>query len=698
MSIPTIPTVEDFTSDVIVDRYDDMINPPGLTNHLATAQADHDVVAVRSLNVPPVSQGDCVTGQLYLGGRLARSYGEAVEVQWRPDQVLRRTRIDDWQVHTTTVCPPGEAGIIVRIDVTNDGAQDRELRLGLWIDSTVTRSGEPWLAGPPPQAANSVTVDGARRVGRPDDGSAVSVQGLVDGSGRDVTDANGTARMIEARVDVPAGQRRTFAYLHVIGGGEAEVTAAYERIAADVPGAVAAARTTWDANLAAMFTPGNTEFGGNLPVLVTGNDALRRLYWWGAMGVLWFRRDNPASVLGRTYDTLMPRYWQTTTFIWDYSLSSYVHALLDPDVMRRQIAHWVGLDIDHHYGTEWLTGGPVGRWYSVNHYAMTRLVNDYLRLHGDDGFLDEKLTSSSGQTRSLADHVRYWATAWQGLRSASGLADYGKIDNLLECVSTYVHEVASLNAANVWNMRAAAEISEFRGQRAAADELRTQADELLNLVNELYVPGKGYFHTRQPDGSLVECRHCYDFATVGTTVGADLPARQRDEMVRFFVEELRTPAWMRALSPWDEDAGYSVRADHQWNGAYPAWPPEAARAAITLGHPEVVLEWLPGLAGTANQGPPGQAHFVEEAIEPINGGARKTPPQLPYIIDWSCSSAGSWCELVLAGIFGLEVDLDGGVRAGGCIADLDPNARLEGLVVQGRRYDVIGGDVVPSEW
>lgn len=693
MSIPTIPTVEDFTSDVIVDRFDDMINPPGLTNHLATAQADHDVVAVRSLNVPPVSQGDCVTGQLYLGGRLARSYGQPVQVQWRPDQVRRWTYIDGWQVETTTVCPPGEAGVVVRIDVVNEAAGERQLRLGLWIDSTVTRTGEPWLDGPPPHAPNTVMVDGARRIGRPADGSAVSVQGLVDGSGLAVMDQNGTARLIEACVDVPAGQRRTFAYVHVVGGDEAEAVAAYARIAADVPGAITASRAAWDANLAAMFTPGNTEFGGNLPVLVTENDALRRLYWWGAMGVLWFRRDNPASVLGRTYDTLMPRYWQTTTFIWDYSLSSYVHALLDPGVMRRQIAHWVGLDIDQHYGTEWLTGGPVGRWYSVNHYAMTRLVNDYLRLHGDHDFLDEKLASASGQTRSLAEHVRYWATAWTGLRTASGLADYGEIDNLLECVSTYVHEVASLNAANVWNMRTAAKISEFRGQEAAAQELRAQADELLGLVNELYVSRKGYFHTRQPDGSLIECRHCYDFATVGTTVGADLPAQQRDEMVRFFVEELRTPSWMRALSPWDEDAGYSIRADHQWNGAYPAWPPEAARAAITLGHPEVVLEWLPGLARTANQGPPGQAHFVEEAIEPINGGARKTPPQLPYIIDWSCSSAGAWCELVLAGIFGLEVDLDGSVRAGGCIADLDPNARLEGLVVQGRRYDVVGGQV-----
>lgn len=694
MPVRTVPTVEDFTSDVVVDRFDDMVNPPGLTNHLATAQVDHDVVAVRSLNVPPVSEGDCITGQLYLDGRLARSWGRPVEVQWRPDRVTRRTTVEGWAVETVTVCPPGEPGVAVRITVTNTAASARELRLGLWIDSTVTRSASPWLEAFPPHAVNELTVEKALRLGRPADGSAVSVQGLLDADGAEVQDTSGTPRVVETRRTLAAGEACELSYVHTVAVTEAEARAAFERVAADVPGAVERARRTWDASLTAMFTPGNEEFGGCLPVLETSDDALCALYWWGALGTLWFRRDNPASVLGRTYDTLMPRYWQTTTFIWDYSLSSFVHALLDPGVMRRQIEHWVGLDIDQHFGTEWLTGGPVGYWYSVNHYALTRLVHDYVRLHGDHGFLDAEHTTPDGTTRSIGDNVRYWARAWHRLRSASGLADYGGIDNLLECVSTYVHEVASLNAANVWSMRAAAEISEAQGRTEVAAELRAEADALVPLVNELYVDGAGFFHARQPDGSLVETRHCYDFSTVGTTIGADLPQQQRDEMARFFDTELRTPSWMRALSPADENAGFSLRPDHQWNGAYPAWPADSARALIALGHADTALDWMRGLARTANQGPPGQAHFVEEAAEPVEGGARKSPPQFPYLVDWSCSSAGAWCELVIASVFGVEVGVDGEVRAGGCVAQVDPDAALRGLVVQGRTYDVVGGEVV----
>jgi hypothetical protein len=35
-------------------------------------------------------------------------------------------------------------------------------------------------------------------------------------------------------------------------------------------------------------------------------------------------------VIGRTFDTLMPRYWAGVTFLWDYYLSTRVHTLLEP--------------------------------------------------------------------------------------------------------------------------------------------------------------------------------------------------------------------------------------------------------------------------------------------------------------------------------------------------------------------------------
>ncbi|HET8591192.1 MAG TPA: hypothetical protein VFM01_16265, partial [Nakamurella sp.] len=225
MAEPLIPTVDDFTSAAVIDRFDDMVNPPGLTNHLAVVQVDHDVVAVRSLNVPPVSTGDTVTGQLFLDGRLARSFGAAVECTWRPDQVRRSTVIDGWRVDTVTACPPGAAAVVVRIDITNLADRDRDVTMGLRIESAVTHAGHPWVgqieqpwASPfSPTADNRIEFDGARRIGTAVDGSASAVQGLVPVTG-DWT-VGGAPGMLEARGSVSAGGTGTVAFGYAIASG-----------------------------------------------------------------------------------------------------------------------------------------------------------------------------------------------------------------------------------------------------------------------------------------------------------------------------------------------------------------------------------------------------------------------------------------------------------------------------------------------
>ncbi|MBO0868211.1 MAG: hypothetical protein J2P15_06565, partial [Micromonosporaceae bacterium] len=512
-----------------------------------------------------------------------------------------------------------------------------------------------------------------------------SAAACVQGLDRPATSVG--PQWLETEVDLPGGGEGRVGYLHLVGGDPAAALADFDRLAADIPGAVAAATALWEAEIAAAFTPGNGRWSGCLPVLRTGNAALRRLYYLGALGVMYMRRDTPASTLRRAYDTLMPRYWQTTTFIWDYMLSSCVHALLDPAPMRQQLALWMSLDIHTHFGTEWQHGSPVGYWYAVNDYAMTRLVREYVRCTGDTGFLDEQFAAASGVRKPVAGHVVDWARAWQGLRGAHGLADYGEMDNLLECVSSYTHEVASFNAANVWALRAAAEIADARSDPSLARRLRQEAAELFARVNALYVPG-GWWRSGQPDGSLVPVKHCLDFANVALAAGEDLSPTQRAEMVAFFQRELRTASWLHALSPWDPDASYSRRPDHQWNGAYTAWPAEAALALYRLGRADLVADWLPGLARTANQGPFGQAHFTLDAAPGVAGGAAKAPPQPPYLTDWACSSSGAWVELVLCGVFGLAVPLVGEPTVTPRLSGIDPDATLSGLVLRGRRYAV----------
>ncbi|ADB50914.1 hypothetical protein [Conexibacter woesei] len=712
-----IPTLDDLASDPMTHRFEDTFNPPGLTNFLGAAQVDHDLVAVRSVNFPPLGSGDTISGQLFLDGRFLRSLGVPITVVWRPDRVIRSARVGELEIETTTVCPPGETAVVVDVRVTNHGGEARELRLGLALASAVAQPAEPWLAPVPPSDANRLDVDRARGaiVGSSPATGAACVQGfdaapalIVPGASAPAdSGADGAAwrgeeihslSRLEAETRIEPGATWRIGYVQALAHAQEQALETFDRLAADVPGAVRAAEQLWARELTDAFTPGAGATSGSLPVLETSNDALRELYWAGVLGVLWFRRDSPDGVLGRSYDTLMPRYWQSTTFIWDYSLSSTVHALLDPQTMRRQLEHWIATDIHTHFGTEWLTGAPVGYWYSVNDFAMTRLVRDYVRFSGERDWLDRQIATADGGARTVADHLGEWATAWRGLRGRHALADYGGTDNLLECVSSYVHEVASLNAMNVWCMRVAAELAAVRGDNGAAAELRVAADALVGDVQELYVAGSGHWAARQPGGELVSVAHAYDFNTVAMAIAGDLPDAQRDEMVAFFARELQSETWMRALSASDPDAAFSNRPDHQWNGAYTAWPADAAHALIRLGRDDLAAAWLPGLASSAHQGPFAQGHFVE-GIVPAHAdrGAPKGPPQEPYLMDWACSSAGAFADLVIQGFFGVDVPFDGSApRATPRLAAVDPDARLRGLVVAGRSYDVSTDGIVAS--
>lgn len=661
-----IPTVDDLAADAITHHFDDMIAPAGLTNLLGTLEVSADLTGIAAVTFPPVSQGLARTATLFVDGRLFESYGAPVTHAWRPDRVRRTAQFAGLRIETTTVCVPGEAAVAIDVRIANETDTVREVAVGLALNARCVRATGAWTSAESPSARNTASIadDGRTAlVFGHEAGNAWSVQGLdLEGSaslapvppssveGFEVgVGGAGRGGEVAAVLSLAPGEEGRLGYVQAVARSREDALVAFDRVAADVPGAVASAEGSWNAQLTAAFTPGNTEFSGSMPVLDLP-PALERLYWWGVLGVMWFRRQWPGNVLGRSYDTLMPNYWATTTFIWDYSLSARVHALLDPVEMRRQLEHWIARDIHTMFGTSSLTGGPVGQWYSVNDSAMVRLVSEYVGATGDVEFLRQPIAAGSGDPLPVWQHVASWATAWRGLLSetGSGLADYGEIDNLLECVSTYTHEVASMNAANVWAMRTAADLLELVDEADTAAQLRRSASELVPAVLGLYRPGHGYFAARQNDGSEVPVRHCYDFNTVGALIAEDLPASMRAEMVAFFQRELQTDNWMRALSPWDPDAAFSLRPDHQWNGAYPAWPADAGRALVALGARDVALGWADGLARTANQGPPGQAHFVSEAWPPLHGGARKAPPQLPYINDWACSSAGAWVEFVLA--------------------------------------------------
>jgi hypothetical protein len=704
-----IPTSNELGSSALVHRAGDLFNPPALTNFRGVVQAAIDPVALWNLKFPPLACGELVSGQLFLDGWLFAASGQPVTFRWHPDRIERSATWRGFEVVSTTVLAWATTAAVVRFTVRNVSGADRRVRLGLGLQGSVGRSMTGWLqAVAPTEQAAPATVDGMEHPPGPVAGAdlaidanrgaviysapsgATAMQGVVPSSAR--VDARG----VWFELDLAPGERWEAAYIHAVADDAAGARAVYDRVAADVSGEIARASREWDAELAAVFTPDNDRYSGWLPVLETTDDDLRRIYHAGVLGVVYFKRESPAAVVPRAYDTLMPRYWATTTFIWDYSLSSLVHALLDPAEMRGQLERWMALDVHTCYGSDWLTGRPVGMWYAVNDHAMTQLIDQYLRWTGATDWLDATTAGAApgGGRATVRDHLAGYASSWRGFESPNGLADYGGVNNLLECVSSYVHEVAALNAANVWNLRtAAAHLAPT--DAAAAERLRAESDALLDRLWPLYAEGKGWFNARMPDGRLLPVRHCYDLLMTLDLIPDEIDDRRRAEMVRFFETELRTPNWMRALSPEDPDAITSVRPDHQWNGAYTAWPAYVASGLFKIGRVELASEWLRGLAASANQGPFAQAHFVDEFAPADAGGARKASSEWPYINDWACSSGGAWAKLVIESVFGVNAAVDG-ISATPRLEALDRDARLRGLQYQGRRFDVSRTGVHPA--
>jgi hypothetical protein len=356
--------------------------------------------------------------------------------------------------------------------------------------------------------------------------------------------------------------------------------------------------------------------------------------------------------------------------------------MLDPLCVRDMIERWLAHDIHRHFGTEYVSGTCTGNWYSCNDYAMTRLITTYVRITGDEAWLRRRVGD-----RTILDHLLGCAHHHRTLVRASGLADYGDRNSLLEAVGTYQHEVASLNAANVWILRETARLLEHLGDSARATGLRTEADALVPLVRQLYVAGEGIWSCRQPDGSLVPVRHVWDFIHTINFLHDDLPPAQVREMIAFFQRELLTPTWLAALSPLDEDTGFSLRPDHQWNGSYPAWVSLAASALVKAGRIDLLAGWLPGLAATGRQGPYSQAHFVENFAPTLAGGARKAPTEWPFINDWTCLSAGNFFETVVLDLFGLDFGYER-LEASPRLARFDEEASLHFVPWHGRLHHV----------
>ncbi|MGC2635626.1 MAG: hypothetical protein WA294_00505 [Acidobacteriaceae bacterium] len=697
---PAIPGHDDLASVRMTHGFMELFNLPIAMNDWGYAQTVKSVSAISAIAFPPYaccgvpaiqwSPGYLTTCELFVNGRLASisdDPAQAVTYQWFPHRVVREQTVDDLNIRAAMFLPAETRAAVEKLEVRNTGSASREVTLEFDMRGAVIHKATTWFNELPGEGDNQQTWNAAQ--GRITFAAQHSPAACAQGIHPPAQEARG-GNMLRYSLRLQPGERREFHFVAAIAGTASDAESLHDRLQDNFVALDGENEEAFERLVRSAFTPGSSDFSGHLPQLKTNSESLWNLYQNGFKGLLTARRRSPDSAYGPTLLTLSGHVLPTLSFPWDTSLTSLSLALLDPQPLRELVEVWFQRDMHQHLATDYITGDAIGPWYGVNDMAIVRCAQNYLRVTGDFAWLDRTVGE-----RRVIDHLHDHATYWKKLaKTNTGLADYGEISNLLEVVSTYLHEVAGMNAGNVASMRFVAELLDHRGQSQQAAALRADAHELAARINRLlYIEGKGWWRCGQPDGSFNEVRHCYDFLAVLDNMSEDLTAQQKQQMAHFFHEQLASKKWMRALSVGDPDATWNIRPDHSCLGAYAAWPPMCAKGLYKCEGPEHIVPWLTEVAKAGRQGPIGQGHFTEDVVPPLYGGAHKASEDAPYIEDWCCISAGAFTDLVVESIFGVEPTLYSGLRAAPKLADFDAAARLENLRYQGAEYAASGSGV-----
>lgn len=684
-----LPSAEELASDeLVVDPKDPDFGAPAITNQWSSLVALREPFAYAGLSSPEIYHAGN-QAELYISlagveaGRPvpATEAFERIGYRWYPSRIARVGEYQGLRFEVVTCLSVTAQVVINRLRLTNTTAVALAPRLTLVVHADIDsrwdvvfpledmlkgalkRDGKRVLASGP--GGDAFALMGADLEPR-------SISGLPAGenawqaflAGQSVgeeLDGHQHA-LLDYKLEVAPGETLTFDWLHALGPDPLSATLAYESHAADVSGALAAVRDGWEREWRAAFAPADEpggRFSGHAAVVTSDNPKLERLYYLGLMTLLQCKRTrrfgDPAEVYITGFPTSVFTFANNWVFPWDTKMVSGILAMLDPLVLKRMITAWLEADLHQGCAIDFTSGRPVGFWYAVNDYALIHMAWQYLRYTGDDAFLDQVVRG-----KDVLSHLEDAALYYQRIAGEDGLADYGGAENLLECVSTYTHKVASFNAANVWNLRTVAELFTARGQSDRAARLRTLADALVPAVQGLYVPVEGVWSCLQPDGSKNVVRHCLDFHAVAQCLKNDLSAQQRREMVAFFLRELKTETWMHALSPLDPDTAFSSRTDHQDEGAYTTWPAYAFEVLMQEGFEEEALAWLgddgrPGFADVTRQGAFGQAYtHGDEGSPRLAGAGAKGPMEMPHIEKPTLLSGGKYAQIVIEAVGGLD--------------------------------------------
>ncbi|MEP1789887.1 hypothetical protein [Reichenbachiella sp.] len=420
--------------------------------------------------------------------------------------------------------------------------------------------------------------------------------------------------------------------------------------------------TVWNDRWYELFKRDNNILSGTFPILETDDERLKKVYYKGPLTMLYLMHTNLPQH-EKVFLTGGPRWGASITFFWDITEWATLWAVVDPEMMKEHLTSWIGIDPSSHYGQDNFGGSGVGNGYSANYWALFQMIRSYVTVSGDMDYLDQIV-----KDKTVLQHLEAYATNWKrisiyGQNGAQDevykLADFGDDEwNLLECVPTYKHIVPSFNAGYIWMMRETAELLELRGEALKAAEMKTEAEEMVGRLLQLYA-GNGVWNSLYPNGEKIEVRHCLDFMFLGRYIPDDIPEDIKKDMMDFVYRELITDHWMRAQSLQDVAAEDSDRADHGPLGAFDGWPAGTMDALVQLGFPQKSMDFYHSITPVTEEGIWAQAHELWGDSKLKKNAAVRIAKRGWHNRESSAGIAMS--QVVLKNFFGFYPSVDGAV-------------------------------------
>jgi len=654
-----VPSLDDLAGDWM--QVATLRSFPSVNNFWGSLRAYPNLTAFDMLTVPPFANAG-TSGSLTVDGQPVRP----TESRWYPYQVLRRARVNGVEMESAIRMPFEQRGVMCRLILTNTTSQPRTLAISMQFTGGVRKHRDvEWDRWQMPHGVGGNTIALA--------GSNSRVLTAVDTAGAIATKGVQQAAVAFAFAQEPAelkaipdggiatwkitlapGQTASLGYTAAIDETAPAAAALASGWAASFDASFAQAKAEWEARWQAAFTPGNSQFSGHFPTLVTGDPKIRRVYYMGAVNpLLLLRTDFP--LCPHCYPSAGPIWSVTCEYFWDTEMWANAWAMLEPTVLREQLIKWFSVDRTHCMGIDCISGGGLSdHEYAPDDWSIFRSIEAYIGVTGDTNFLNQ---SASGKT--ILEHLDEFATRCEKrpLTKGSLLADFGGPLNLLECSPTYIHSVASLNAADVYMLRRTADYQEEAGNVVRARELRGKAAQLLPAVMALYEPGQGVWNTMDTAGKKVPVRHCYDYFMTAMALEKDLTPRMKSEMNHFVESELLTKTWMRAMSLKDPAAAQSDRPDHGPLGSYDAWPPMTMDAMCRLGDFGGAVAFLRATESVSREGSWSQAHEFLGPDARGNDPIVRTANRGGQDANEICGTG--FAEVIIRSFFGFRPDLSG---------------------------------------